>query len=128
MNGIGQSTGNFGSFNAGQTPSPQNPAPSSFPSSLGGTLSFRPSYRGTQWEQQSGEEMQIRSEIARLQTEKYSIQNTIQMLEQKYDTGNMADPEFVKTYQEMQRRSYHVSDRLAQLEKYLQDRFDLRNN
>ena len=128
MHGMGQATGNFGSFNAGQTPVPQSPVPSHFPSPLGGTLSFRQSYQGNKWEQQSGEEMQIRSEITRLQTEKYSIQNTIQMLEQKYDTGSMADPEFVKTYQEMQRRSYHISDRLTQLEKYLQDRFDLRNN
>jgi hypothetical protein len=67
----------------------------------------------------SNEEMALRNEINYLNQEKYVLYQTLQMLESRFDSGTINEADFIKAYQEIQRKTYVYTNRIDQLQGYL---------
>ncbi|WP_457557600.1 PH domain-containing protein [Candidatus Harpocratesius sp.] len=73
----------------------------------------------------SSEEMNIRAELERLRSDQYAFQNTLQKLEYQYDRGVISNPEFVKSYQDLLREYYIITNKIQHLEGYLHENYEI---
>jgi PH (Pleckstrin Homology) domain-containing protein len=79
-------------------------------------------------QQLNNQEIGYRQQINTLKQDEFALNQTLQMLEQRYDGGYINNVEFVKNYKELQRDIYKVRLNLQQLEAYVQENYDLANN
>lgn len=71
------------------------------------------------------EQQNIQEELARLRQDQYAFQKTMQKLEYQYDRGVISNPEFVKSYQDLSREYYIISNKIKHLENYLRENFEI---
>ncbi|MHA1887992.1 MAG: hypothetical protein ACTSX0_08185, partial [Promethearchaeota archaeon] len=72
----------------------------------------------------SSEQQNIQEELARLRQDQYAFQKTMQKLEYQYDRGVISNPEFVKSYQDLSREYYIITNKINHLENYLKDNYE----
>ncbi len=77
---------------------------------------------------QHNEEMELRKQVDKLRQEDYALSQTITMLEQRSDKGMINNIEFVKSYKQMQLEKYIIQDKINQIEKFLSEKNNMRNN
>ncbi|MHA1718095.1 MAG: PH domain-containing protein [Promethearchaeota archaeon] len=68
------------------------------------------------------EEMNLRKQVEQMRQEDFALNQTISMLEQRYDNGLINNVEFIKSYKEMQRQKYVIQSKINQIEKYLSEK------
>ena len=77
---------------------------------------------------QHNEEMNLRKQVDKLRQEDYALSQTITMLEQRSDKGMINNIEFVKSYKQLQLEKYVIQDKINQIEKFLSEKNNIRNN
>ena len=77
---------------------------------------------------QHNEEMNLRKQVDKLRQEDYALSRTITMLEQRSDNGLINNIEFVKSYKQLQLEKYIIQDKINQIEKFLSEKQNFRNN
>ncbi|UYP48242.1 hypothetical protein NEF87_004527 [Candidatus Lokiarchaeum ossiferum] len=109
---------------------PRNSSRNSYPTPptprFGSNLNSQTSLN--QWSARGSEELEIKNEINQLRQEEFALNQTLKMLEQRYDGGYIQNVEFVKSYKELQRKYYMISNRITQLQQYLQENFSMNQN
>ena len=63
----------------------------------------------------------IQQEIRQLEQEKYSLQQTLVIVQQGYDSGQITYVEFLRNFREMQKDLYLVQDRINQYSQNLRN-------
>ncbi len=71
------------------------------------------------------QEFQIHSDLQQLQQEAFALTQTIRKLEQQFEAGQISNPEFVKSYKELQRELFRINTQINQGQKYLEETSDL---
>jgi len=77
---------------------------------------------------QHNEEMNLRKQVDKLRQEDYALSRTITMLEQRSDKGMINNIEFVKSYKQLQVEKYVIQDKINEIEKFLNEKNNMRNN
>ncbi len=112
----------------GSNPSTENYAHPPSPERSGSRTPFS-NYNPTQNSSNStdftmgDQEMEMQSELHHLREEEYSLQQTQQMVEQRYKSGQISHENFMKDYQEIQRQHFKVVSQINELEKVLAHNF-----
>jgi hypothetical protein len=74
------------------------------------------------------EERRLQNELQQLYQEEFSLNQTIRMLEQRFDSGYMNNVEYVKNYREMQKDIFRVQEKIKEISQYLKDNYPTMNN
>jgi len=74
------------------------------------------------------EELNLRKQVDKLHQEDYALSQTITMLEQRSDKGMINNIEFVKSYQQLQREKFTIQNKINDIEKFLSEKNNMRNN